>query len=95
MGMLIALDYDLTYTADPELWDAFIAAARARGHEFVCVTGREQPPSIAERQIPMPVVCAGDKHKFRAAMAAGYAVDVWIDDSPGTIEPARIVDWER
>lgn len=91
--MLIALDYDLTYTADPDFWDAVIAGGRERGHRWVCVTGRQHPPGPHERQIPMPVVCAGDRHKFRAAIAAGYAVDVWIDDAPGTIEPARILEW--
>lgn len=90
---LFALDYDLTYTLDPDFWDSVIAAARARGHRWVCVTGRDEPPGPRERQIPMPVVCAPSQHKFRAAMAAGYAVDVWIDDAPGTIEPTRILDW--
>ncbi len=32
LRMLIALDYDGTYTADPGLWHPFIAASRARGH---------------------------------------------------------------
>jgi len=92
--MLIALDYDFTYTLDPEMWDAFVRFAEKRGHTFVCVTGRDCPPSERERQIPMPVVCASGEPKFRAAMRAGYAVDVWIDDAPSTISPVGILSWD-
>lgn len=43
--MKLALDYDGTYTRDPDLWDTFIAAAQ------------------------------------------GHRIDIWIDDTPGTITP--------
>jgi hypothetical protein len=89
--MLLSLDYDLTYSVDPDGWDAVVKMMRNRGHEFVCVTGRAWPPGThdaGERVPPMPVVCAGHIYKRRAAAMAGYAVDVWIDDCPSTIEPA-------
>ncbi len=92
--MMIALDYDLTFTADPEGWRAVVELMTARGHRFVCVTGREQPPGADEPRIPMPIVCAGSELKSRAAARAGHAVDVWIDDCPGTIEHARIPDFD-
>ncbi len=92
--MLIALDYDLTFTADPEGWRAVVELMTARGHRFVCVTGREQPPGVDEPRIPMPIVCAGSELKQRAAVRAGYSVDVWIDDCPGAIEHARIPDFD-
>lgn len=38
--MKIALDYDDTYTKDPELWDSFIAEAKERMHEVTFVTLR-------------------------------------------------------
>ena len=91
--MKIAIDYDMTYTADSQFWDAVIQLGRTRGHEFICVTGREEPPGPHERQIPIPVICAPSEYKFRAALAAGHVIDVWIDDCPGTIEPARILEW--
>lgn len=88
--MLIALDYDFTFTLDPEFWRDVIALGIARGHKFVCVTGRDVPPNFSrEPTIPMPVVCAGGELKFRAARRAGYMVDVWVDDSPGSIEPSK------
>ena len=92
--MLIAIDYDFTYSEDPDAWDAMIASFRARGHTFVCVTGRHCPPDpVRERQIPMPVICAPDGFKADAARKAGYKVDVWIDDMPGTIENPQILDF--
>lgn len=93
--MILGLDYDYTYTADPDFWDAVIAHAEQRGHAVVCVTGREAPPERHERQLPptVPVVCAGDQYKRFAAAAAGHSVDVWIDDCPGTIEPGRKLEW--
>jgi hypothetical protein len=38
--MKIALDYDGTYTVDPQFWEDFITLAKVRGHEVVCVTKR-------------------------------------------------------
>ncbi len=92
--MLIALDYDQTYTRDPDFWDIVISAGRARGHEFVCVTQRPHPPGStrSERVPPIPVVCAGEEFKEDAARRAGYRVHVWIDDMPSTInQPIPLV----
>lgn len=38
--MKIALDYDETFTADPELWKPFVAHCKARLHEVKFVTAR-------------------------------------------------------
>ena len=67
MPLVISLDYDRTYTADPGLWDQFIALARSRGHEVVCVTGRNGPPGPHERPIPCDVICAGNGSKAISA----------------------------
>lgn len=92
--MLIALDYDKTYTRDPSYWDQVIALGQQRGHEFVCVTGRREPPGSHELHIPIPVLCAPSQWKRHAAMAAGYHVDVWIDDMPEMIAPGRVLAWD-
>ncbi|WP_428383690.1 hypothetical protein [Nevskia ramosa] len=91
--MMIALDYDLTYTRDPKAWDEVVRIMTVMGHSFVCVTGRDQPPRASEPRIPMPIVCAGDELKSVAAVKAGYFVDVWIDDCPGTIERSVKLDF--
>jgi hypothetical protein len=86
--MLIAFDYDGTYTRDPEFGDALIALAKQRGHEVIIVSNRAWPPERHER-VPKDVVflAVADEYKRQAAEAAGYRVDIWIDDIPGTVEP--------
>ena len=94
-AQIFGLDYDGTFTADPDLWRQFISAAQARGHTVVCVTARRTPPDYS-REPRMPdsvsIVCAGQVWKKHAAAKAGYPVNVWIDDIPGLIEPTRVLD---
>ncbi len=93
--MLLALDYDHTYTADPDFWDSVLILGMSRGHRFICVTQRPWPPSASSGQgrkaerLPspaIPIICAGDQFKIDAAREAGYSkVHVWIDDAPETV----------
>lgn len=73
--MLIALDYDGTYTADPVLWDSFIAKAKERGHKVKIATMRH--PSEPIPDIGLDVVYTSRKAKFGCMPA-----DIWIDDNP-------------
>ena len=70
----IALDFDRTYTKDPEMWDKFIELATQREHEVVCVTMRHKEEAIS---IPCPIIYTG-----RKAKKSHYDADIWIDDSP-------------
>lgn len=79
--MIIALDYDRTYTADKELWDLFIKAAVEKGHKVICLTMRSYPDEKIE--IPFVDVTYTDrKAKKRYADENGIHVDIWIDDRP-------------
>lgn len=93
--MLIAIDYDQTYTRDPDFWDSVIASGVSRGHRFVCVTNRTYAPgSTKPERTPspaIPVVCAGHEMKQEAAIRAGFNVHVWIDDTPASISQAHIL----
>lgn len=94
--LTFGLDYDQTFTADPELWRQFIAAAEIRGHIVVCVTARRVSPDFSrEPRLPasVAIVCSGSDYKRNAAAKAGYPVNIWIDDMPGMIEPTRILDF--
>jgi len=94
--MLIALDYDGTYTADPRMWRTFCTMAQSLGHSFVCVTGRAVPPDFTrDPPLPqgMPIVCAPEGYKRNAALRAGFKVDVWIDDIPEMIGPSKVLDF--
>ena len=77
--MLIALDYDKTYTLDPIFWDCVVASAISAGHRVVCVTMRHPFESIT---MPCPVIYTRRKAKHPHMRDLGINVDVWIDDSP-------------
>lgn len=83
--MIIAIDYDNTYTADPDTWDNVIKTLQVAGHTLVCVTGRSEAmglPVLNSIGKLIPVVFAGPEWKRDAALKRGYKVDVWIDDMP-------------
>jgi hypothetical protein len=73
--MLIALDYDKTYTADPALWDDFVQSAQDRGHTVKIVTMRT--PQEAIDNVPVEIV-----YTSRKAKSTVVSADIWIDDSP-------------
>lgn len=64
--MNIALDYDGTYTNDPDLWMAFVNNAIARGHQVFVVTMRY--PSEARSMDPALLqILAQQKPRKKAA----------------------------
>ncbi|MDP2141347.1 MAG: hypothetical protein Q8L20_11100 [Gammaproteobacteria bacterium] len=89
--MLIAIDYDKTWTLDPHLWEIFAGNCRLYGHRLICVTGRHPSQPVP---LQMPIVYAHNEFKRRAAERAGYKVDIWIDDMPGVIEDTRILSFD-
>lgn len=82
MSMLIAIDYDNTYSADPALWEAFAASARAAGHGVVICTGRAFEPRI---QTSLQIFCAAGLAKAEYLAAQGLHPTVWIDDDPTSV----------
>lgn len=85
--MIISVDYDQTYSSDPEAFNLIIKLFQNWGHTVICTTGRGGlSPSDDEVRNSIgklvPVVFAGKEWKRDAALAAGYSVDIWIDDMP-------------
>src|SRR5271157_1106932 len=85
--MIIAIDYDNTYTAAPELWDQVIRLFQETGHTCICITGRTQETLMAKPVMDsigklVHVIFAGSQWKREAAEKHAYKVDVWIDDNP-------------
>lgn len=83
--MIIAIDYDSTYTADPHLWNQFIKMAESAGHTVICVTARPEimgQPVLDSIGKLVPVIFAGAEWKREVAEKHGYKVNVWIDDAP-------------
>lgn len=81
--MIIALDYDNTYTVDPHLWNIFINTAIERGHSVICVTMRlpSEPIIVADGKIR--VYYTSRKAKLIWTKKNKIDVDIWIDDKPG------------
>lgn len=84
--MLIALDYDKTYTADPVLWGTFIAAAKQRGHSVIIATMR-YPEEGAEIEQALgstidSIVYTSRKAKYDELQRQGLSPSIWVDDSP-------------
>ena len=87
--MIIAIDYDGTYSSDPSMFDAIIHLMKAKGHQVILVTGRSEEFGLDVKDAigdMIPIVFAGTKWKRVAAMAAGYDVNIWIDDNPEYID---------
>ena len=89
--MLIAIDFDDTLTADPNLWRNFIATSREIGHCVVCVTARRDTDDNRETIeswmhehgiYPMFTYYTGLASKVDHMAKIGLKVDIWIDDDP-------------
>ena len=90
--MLLALDYDETYTRDPIFWDKVIRLANERGHSVVIATMRNDVPWEADEVRNElegvgieAFIFTNRKAKYPALYSAGYYPSVWIDDSPNFI----------
>lgn len=87
--MIIALDYDGTFTEDPHLWVESISAWIERGHRIVIVTMRYPSESIGSALFD--TVGKGNifytsrtaKKQFMAIL--GIHPNIWIDDHPQSV----------
>ena len=86
--MLIAIDYDDTFTLDPQAWRAAIAVLRLRGFDFVCASSRmntfENQAEISDA-VPCLVICCSHNAKAEHLKKLGIVPDIWIDDNPWSI----------
>ena len=81
---IFSLDFDGTYTLDPEMWNEWVILAQARGHIIYCVTLRSPTYSVevlgsigADRCI---FTSSEGKKEFTKQL--NIDIDVWIDDIP-------------
>jgi len=88
--MLIAIDFDDTLTAAPDLWREFIASARQLGHRVILVTARRDTEDnnetiddwLAIHGIELPVYFTALGSKVEHMQRIGLRVNIWIDDDP-------------
>jgi hydroxymethylpyrimidine pyrophosphatase-like HAD family hydrolase len=86
--MLIALDYDDTYTVDPKCWNRVIAILLQAGHKVIVATSRfkllESEREIIEAT-GLQVIFCNHNAKSEVLKKLGVFPDVWIDDNPWSI----------
>ncbi len=99
--MKIALDYDQTYTAEPDFWNDFIDLADRRGHDIRIVTHRhEELDEIKELPDVVKIYTDGVAKKWFCERRGDFwSPDIWIDDKPkgifenGPLSQEQIVEW--
>lgn len=103
----IALDYDNTYSADPEFWNMVITMAQTFGHDIRAVTARDidqdrtQPLVELESRLQVIYTSGIAKEFFCTHFANGFVPDIWIDDKPESVlanssaSPERLETWRR
>jgi hypothetical protein len=95
---IIAIDFDGTWTADPEGWYSFTHMMMARGHTVIIATGRKEwTDDMVRAKIPsgMRIIYCGGQLKEQACRAQGFTVHIWIDDMPGMIQNCAILPAPR
>lgn len=87
--MHVAIDYDDTYTRDPEAWNQVILILIAAGHTVWCVSLRNERVMKEVRDTVGQYVgedaCFGTNNVSKRSymyVQEGIYIDVWIDDSP-------------
>ena len=95
--LTIAVDFDMTFTADPALFGSMIRLMRERGHTVLLVTCRkktfenEREISLALKAqgIQIPILMTSHNLKSQYCTEQGYRVHIWIDDAPENISEVR------
>ncbi len=98
MRIDFAIDYDDTYSAQPELWTCLLRKIQAAGLKAICATNRADTETnrqelfaALEGRVIDIVYCGG--YKSRACRAKGYEVRVWIDNDPRVDRPPAPLWW--
>lgn len=98
--MILAIDYDGTYTRSPGLFRKFVLEGQKLGYTFVCITSRGGPANHdaidPQREPALPegvaVHYTQGKPKRAYAQAAGIMVAIWVDDMPESIGGATLFE---
>ena len=81
----IALDYDDTFTTDPDGWYRAMLVLKQAGFRIVGCTFRYPEEEITDRQyieLCDRIIYCSRESKFTTAGLEGEKVDIWIDDIP-------------
>lgn len=101
--MNISIDFDDTYTRDPEMWNLFVELAKHRGHQVYCVTARgprgdeqtEVWDTIGQLIGKDHCIFTDGKSKRKFCYDLNISIDVWCDDMPEAIvQSRRLFDYD-
>lgn len=95
--MNIAIDFDNTLTADPDLFCVFAEYAKKLGHRVFIVTQRQRTEEnvneieeyLAERDCKICVYYTEMQSKLDYMKNRGVKVAIWIDDDPEALVHGR------
>ena len=82
--MLVAIDYDETYTHNPEAWAQVIRTLKEYGYSVIGATLRNRYQTVNDqfyRLCDSVIYCAG-LAKDDTVTSFGYKINIWIDDKP-------------
>lgn len=93
--MTIAIDYDGTYTRDPQMWNKIIRLFKEKGHRVVCATmrypetvqfhnGHTEAADVLNNLAHLvdEVYFTSRQAKAPFLKEKGVHVDIWVDDNP-------------
>ena len=96
MSLAIMIDYDRTYTADPDLWRVILPIIQSKGHKVYLVTSRgmDTPVELAEDfvQMGIPIIYCEYLAKRDVCRKQGIHIDIWIDDDPYYIDKGFVTE---
>lgn len=89
--MVLGLDYDDTYTCDPEFWNMVVSLAKSRGHKVHVVSCRfETMENRREMDVPGCLTyLTGMSPKRWFMEQQGIQITNWIDDVPESVTMGR------
>jgi hypothetical protein len=82
--MIIAIDYDKTFSRDPRLFRAITGLIVDAGHLPICVTSR-YPSEPIIKDIGLDIYYTSRQPKGVYMANQGVLVDIWIDDNPASV----------
>lgn len=85
--MNISLDYDNTFTSDPNFWSNFVKTCP---YKVYCITSRndtyenlqEIKRAFSNYGITIPIIMCNYAPKIEVCKQRGIDIDIWIDDDP-------------
>lgn len=92
--MIIAIDFDGTFTKRPLHFTNFINAIMANGDNAILITNRKNTSydrsfvmGFLPKSFPnIDIIFCGERSKREVAREKGFEVDIWIDDNPVLVD---------